>query len=354
MKTTFIYELIDPKTNQVRYIGKSNNPKERFYQHLSDKKKTHKGNWVRFLLNENLKPILEVIDKVDINEWKFWEQHYISLYKSWGFDLTNNTNGGEGFSDPTGEIRKKISKTLTGRKQFSESIKKRVTTRQKTFLETGLWAKPGTYEKVKSTRLANNSYKHTKKTKIKMSFSAKKAFKEGRRIVQGGVGISRPGNLNPVSREIVQYDLQGNFIREWKCVKQAGKSLGKPTGAGISLSCKGKRLSILNFIWRYKTPNKDEPQNTFESVLKTIKKIKNNKEFIKVNLRRQQKLVKNKGQKKTKLWSTPISQFNRETIIKQWDNLFEIKNIYGERYLSILRTCQGVTKSSQGYFWRFT
>lgn len=99
MERTFIYTLTDPETLQVRYVGKANEPKRRFErQHLYDIKKTHKSNWIQSLRKKGLKPTLEVIDQVNLEEWKFWETHYISLYKSWGFNLTNGTSGGEGFT----------------------------------------------------------------------------------------------------------------------------------------------------------------------------------------------------------------------------------------------------------------
>jgi hypothetical protein len=35
-----------------------------------------------------------VIDCVPYHEWEFWEKHYISLYFSWGFNLSNISMGG--------------------------------------------------------------------------------------------------------------------------------------------------------------------------------------------------------------------------------------------------------------------
>jgi hypothetical protein len=34
--------------------------------------------------NKNKKPIIEVIDEVNINEWEFWEMYWICQFKSWG------------------------------------------------------------------------------------------------------------------------------------------------------------------------------------------------------------------------------------------------------------------------------
>lgn len=35
MKTTFIYSLIDPRTGEVKYIGKANKLKARYRSHLN-------------------------------------------------------------------------------------------------------------------------------------------------------------------------------------------------------------------------------------------------------------------------------------------------------------------------------
>ena len=51
--TTKIYTLTDPITNQVRYVGKSNNPLKRYYKHLNESlksTKTHKNNWINKLI----------------------------------------------------------------------------------------------------------------------------------------------------------------------------------------------------------------------------------------------------------------------------------------------------------------
>lgn len=94
--TTFIYCLVDPRTNQIRYVGKANNPKIRYKQHLNKKIKNYVHYWIQSLNKEGQFPELFIIDEVPKVDWIFWEQHYISLYKSWGFKLTNLTSGGDG------------------------------------------------------------------------------------------------------------------------------------------------------------------------------------------------------------------------------------------------------------------
>jgi len=100
-ETVFIYELIDPVTQQTRYIGKSNNLHRREIEHINDKSINHRTNWINKLKRQRLKPILNVIDIVPKSEWEFWEMWWIEVYLSWGISLTNRTKGGD-----CGPIRK--------------------------------------------------------------------------------------------------------------------------------------------------------------------------------------------------------------------------------------------------------
>lgn len=97
MKTTFIYTLSDSNDN-IRYIGKTNDPKYRLKKHLleSKYKRTYKEKWIDSVIKtgENIK--LEIIDEVDNDNWCFWETYWISQFRTWGFDLVNGTSGGEG------------------------------------------------------------------------------------------------------------------------------------------------------------------------------------------------------------------------------------------------------------------
>lgn len=70
--------------------------------------------------------VFEVIDEVSSDEWKFWESHYISLYRSWGFILVNKNSGGGGPKNMSTETKKKMSQshlkmTDETRKKMSQS-----------------------------------------------------------------------------------------------------------------------------------------------------------------------------------------------------------------------------------------
>ena len=94
---TYIYILQDPTTEEVRYVGKSVNPKRRYNSHLWDKPKVkyYSHYWIQSLLKKGLKPIMTVIDETETN-WEELERYWISQFKTWGYPLTNITEGGEG------------------------------------------------------------------------------------------------------------------------------------------------------------------------------------------------------------------------------------------------------------------
>lgn len=124
-KTAFIYLLKCPTTGAVRYVGKATNPKRRFEFHCAQtqKFKSHLGYWVRSVLHQNRRPVLEVIDEVPETEWPAWEVAYIDFFREQGFDLVNGTNGGEGAAGTTHseETRAKLRVFHTGLKASPET-----------------------------------------------------------------------------------------------------------------------------------------------------------------------------------------------------------------------------------------
>ena len=117
-----------------------------------------------------MKPIMEIIDEVPQEQINFWERHYISLYKSWGFELKNGTQGGEGSYKPTLETRIKMRNAKLGRKQSIETILKR----SKSMIgnKNGLGYKK-TEEQILNSKNNKKKTYHTEETKKKMSATKK-------------------------------------------------------------------------------------------------------------------------------------------------------------------------------------
>lgn len=66
-------------------------------------------------------------------------------------------------------------------------------------------------------------------------------------------GIQRPklSKDNILSKKVLQYDLEGNFIKEWNCTKDIQRELNIKNQY-ISACCLGKTKTTHNYIFRYK------------------------------------------------------------------------------------------------------
>lgn len=121
-KLTYIYGLVDPRNNKLRYIGKSDDPKVRFAKHIREAKRStilHRCAWIRGLLNEGLSPKLILLMQIPSLKWQISERLLIFSLKSSNYDLTNMADGGLGGSTSRGKKRSKES-----RKNIQQGLKK--------------------------------------------------------------------------------------------------------------------------------------------------------------------------------------------------------------------------------------
>lgn len=63
---------------------------------------------------------------------------------------------------------------------------------------------------------------------------------------------ARLNNLGKNNKIVLQFDTNGNFIKEWESQNTAAESLGKKTGAAIGQCARGKYPTIYNYKWKYK------------------------------------------------------------------------------------------------------
>ena len=56
------------------------------------------------------------------------------------------------------------------------------------------------------------------------------------------------------TKTILQYDLQGNFIKQWNSAIEIKKTLGIPT-SNIVANCRGRLRTAHKYIWKYKDAN---------------------------------------------------------------------------------------------------
>jgi len=116
-----VYGLTDPRTGEVRYIGKSTVGLRRPRIHalpcsLHKGPGTHKNVWIKSLLREGVTPGIAILDTCpSADSLSQREIEIISMYKAAGANLTNGTRGGEGGS---------FAKSAETRKRISESVKR--------------------------------------------------------------------------------------------------------------------------------------------------------------------------------------------------------------------------------------
>ncbi len=151
-----IYGITDHNSN-IRYVGKtSRNLELRLKEHIKDDKRGHKYYWLKKLNND---VEIFLIDEVSEKESNYWEIFYIQLFKNWGFDLVNKTEGGDG-----GKGFKHSDET---KKIISEHSKKQVfTDERKLNISLGKLGK-------KCPKCGRKGHKHSEETKKKIGEKSK-------------------------------------------------------------------------------------------------------------------------------------------------------------------------------------
>lgn len=66
-----------------------------------------------------------------------------------------------------------------------------------------------------------------------------------------GLNKGLKSKQSPRSRQVLQYDLQGNFIKEWDCITDCEREL-KINHSHISGCCRGRYKTAHGYKWKYK------------------------------------------------------------------------------------------------------
>lgn len=222
-----IYTLSDPRTGDVRYVGKTiKNLKDRLNLHLWYAKKgnkTHRCNWVRLLFSLGLSPVISEIERIDLRkEWAERERYWIAFYKSNGADLTNAADGGEGMHGHrhTAEEKAKISAKNRGR-VITQEWRDKISMANK-----GRIHSPEARKKVSE---AGKGRRASEQTLVRMSLAQKKAQAgkhAGEKNIKAKLTYDQAaeirGSLMPLSFIMSQYHIsktQASRVRrgeQWK------------------------------------------------------------------------------------------------------------------------------------------
>jgi group I intron endonuclease len=284
-----IYKLIDPTDLSIRYIGLTfNDLRQRLKSHLSEPGKSHKIYWINKLKKQGLKPIIESVEE-DISTHDIAcerEIYYIEYFKSIGCDLTNMATGGNKNKKMSDETKEKMSKSAKERKfklKLSEEVKIILSNKQKERFKN-----KSERERVRiSNKLYEDSKSPEQKLKDILIQNPKKVFQYDKNMnliseypsiknVEKVTGLSSAniskcckhkvayvgdyiwrfeGDLTPPKyknrKEIIQYDMDMNYINEFENVRKANIITGV-NDSRIRGCCKGKYKSAGGFIWKYK------------------------------------------------------------------------------------------------------
>jgi group I intron endonuclease len=284
-----IYKLIDPISNEIRYIGLTfNDLNQRLKSHCSEKSKSHKSNWIQQLKSKGLKPIIESIEDniLSYDAVCYREIYWIEKYKSEGHPLTNMASGGNKNKKMSDETRKKMSDSAKNRNfklvlsdetkiLISERTKKRFKDdkeREKLRISNKRYEDSKTeeqklndiliqnpkkvYQYDKDMNLISNypSIKNAERTTGISSSNIAKCCKHKVTFVSGYVWRFE-GDLTPPKyknrKEVLKYDINMNLLEEYENIRKASLDTNV-SDSSIRLCCNNKRSSAGGFIWKYK------------------------------------------------------------------------------------------------------
>ena len=298
---TFIYGLCDPDTNEVRYIGKSNSPKRRILDHIysCNDSITHKNNWIKSLLKEDKKPSLKIIDEVPVVDWQMWETFYIKKYRDEGHNLTNHSDGGNGTTEHSYNTIEKMKlrhKLFPNYNRSGNNLKQPI--------DRDLLYQLYITENLSMPEIAE-----------KLDCSEKKVWDNLQDYgIKKDKRIWKKQCASQPTKVVLQYDLEGNFIKEWPSAVSVYKKLKiKPERC-----CQGRMKTSKGFIWRYK-------DDWFDLGLDKLDEHEHSKKVSQYDL---------KGN-----W---IRGFNS---IKEAEESLDI--------CSVGSCCSGLSKSAGGFIWRY-
>lgn len=221
-----IYKLIDPISNEIRYIGLTfNTLKQRLGSHMSEPGKSHKCNWIRKLKSQGLKPIIESVED-NITSYDgccLREIYYIDYYRSIGCDLTNSASGGNKNKKMSDETKRKMSESAKKRDfklVLTDKMKENLSIKSKERFESD--------EEREKLRISNKRYEDSKTDEDKLKDI----------LIQN-------------CKTIIKYDKEMNYISEYPSIRDAERRTGT-FRANISKCCNFKVKSAGGFIWRYK------------------------------------------------------------------------------------------------------
>jgi len=242
----YLYRHIRLDNNTPFYIGIGSDSNGRYIR--ANNKKGRSLSW-KDIVFKGIKYEVEImLDDITWEEACKKEKEFILLYgrKDLGLGpLLNFTDGGEGQFGRKDSEETRLKKSKPKSDATKLKIKMSHQGKDYSYLKNNAGSKKGvkkSQEHKDKISLARKGIKHSEETKLKIKLSK----------------IGKPQNnmfsekLSKIkSKPVFQYDLEGNFIKEWPSITEITKSLGID-GGNISSVCNGKYKTAGNFKWIFK------------------------------------------------------------------------------------------------------
>lgn len=158
-------------------------------------------------------------------------------------------------------------------------------------------------------------------------------------MTDGGDGVlgstmpeaSKKLMIDKISIPVMQYDIKGSFIKEWRSISEAGKTLNINISA-ITKCCKGvkNRKSVGGFVWRYKDTSKwFNPEYTCYTGISELNRLQ-------------------RGRKKK-----PVTQMSLNgDVIKEWESPTDAAKFYNITSENIYRSIK-YNLTAVGFVWKY-
>lgn len=229
---------------------------------------------------------IDEIYSLNRDNWEPLETFWIEQFRQWGFEVMNKRKkGGSGPEFHTEETKQKMKILKLGKPNNSKGIKRKpLSEEKKKNLRVPKLSKENySYPKSKETKqkISQSKIKHTSYEDPKRGEKISKALKgykqteehikkrsahlKGKSNLKNkkskpdgfGQNISnklKGGKRISIRKSILQYDLKGNFIKEWDSILEICNILFNDVSKNpnITACCKNRIKSAYGYIWKYK------------------------------------------------------------------------------------------------------
>ncbi len=255
-----IYKILCLVTN-LNYIGYSTNLKNRenTYKNLNVPTQPKIKESLELYGWDNHKfDILEICNK---KELKFKEKYWIEYFDSY-YNGLNENKGGGGPINHTDKTKQKIRIFRLGRKQSSRTILKRslslIGKNTKSVIQYDLQGnKINKFNSIKEACISINKPNREGDITSCCKNKQKTAFGYIWRYKNDPLTKFSKSKFTHIRKNILQCDLQGNIIKEWKSAFEAGRKL-KVSGNSISDCLNKRQKTAYGYKWKYKPVTVEE------------------------------------------------------------------------------------------------